>query len=360
MTLRAILAGPGQWARRALVPGLRAIPDLELVAMVGASLAEAERFAAEHAVPRAFGSLEAACAAVAPDLAVIATPDDLHPRQSALALAAGAAVYCEKPLANDAAAAHRLAALAAQRRRPGTVGYAFRYSPAIQALRADLRAGRLGEPWLIELFERNPQFHPRAGRPITWKGDPAHARAGALFEYGSHAVDLALWLIGPIRRVSASLTRVLPGARLDDIATLQLQFAPPTLGILVASWVLPGGLPGIRIRVQGAEGSGEVRLGDRPSGGESYHRLAWDGGEPEAVPLAPGGDPLTGSAGRQLADFAARLRGQPSPYEDTLPSLADGARVQDVLDAALAATERWVEIADPIESTEDGGDRHGQ
>jgi predicted dehydrogenase len=347
MTLRAIVVGTGQWTRRALVPGLRALPDLELGAAVGASLDDALRFAAELAIPRAFGSLEAACAAVSPDLVVIATPDDLHPEHSATALAAGAAVYCEKPLANEASAAHRLVTLAAQRGQPGTVGYAFRYSPAVQALRADLRAGRLGEPWLIELFEHNPQFHPRAGKPMTWKGDPAHARAGALFEYGSHVVDLAGWLIGPIRRVSASLTRVLPGARLDDIATLQLQFAPPTQGILVASWVLPGGLPGIRIRVQGAERSAEVRLGDRPGGGQTYHRFAWDGSEPQAVPLAPAGDPLTSSACRQLADFAALLRGQPPRHADTLPSLADGARVQDVLDAALAATESWVEVTHP-------------
>ena len=81
----------------------------------------------------------------------------------------------------------------------------------------------------------------------------------------------------PVRRVSTSFARVLPGARLDDIATLQLQFDPPAIGVLVASWVLSGGFPGIRIRLHGSAGLGEdMRLrGDRVvgSGLEHEHEL---------------------------------------------------------------------------------------
>ncbi len=56
MTLRALVAGTGQWARRALVPGLSALPDLELEAAVGASLDDALRFAAELAISRSCSS----------------------------------------------------------------------------------------------------------------------------------------------------------------------------------------------------------------------------------------------------------------------------------------------------------------
>src|SRR5262249_13088404 len=150
------------------------------------------------------------------DLLVVAAPDDAHPAATRAGLLAGAAVYCEKPLANEASVARELAELAETTRRPAAGGYSFRYNPAVQALKADIRAGQLGRPWLIELFEHNPQFHPRLGKAMNWKGDPAKAGAGALFEYGSHAVDLAAWLVGPIRRVSTSFARVLPGARLDD------------------------------------------------------------------------------------------------------------------------------------------------
>ena len=173
----------------------------------------------------------------------------------------GSPSYCEKPLANDANEAERLADLAEQHDAHATVGYSFRYSPALQQMRGDLAAGRLGTPWLIELYEQNPQFHPAFGKPMNWKGDPAHAGAGALYEYGSHAIDLGYWLLGPVTDVATNFSRVLPGARLDDIATVQLTFASGAIGTLVASWVLTGSFPGIRVPAArvGGPGRGSAR-----------------------------------------------------------------------------------------------------
>ena len=344
MTLAAVIVGTGGWAEGALVPAIRSLPELDLAGCVGVSMAEADAFAATLGISQAFDSLETALCAIEPGLVVIATPDHMHVRQTATALRAGAAVYCEKPLAGDAASAREVAALAAALHGTATVGYAFRYAPAIQALRADLEAGRIGEPWLIELFEHNPQFHPRAAKPLNWKADPACVRAGALFEYGSHVVDLALWLIGPVRRVSAMLAPVLPGARLDDVVTLQLAFDPPAIGTLVASWVLAGSFPGIRIRVHGSEGMGEVRYGDVPGSAPSYVRRSWRGDHEETLPLAAPGDPFGGNAARQLADLVCVIEGRPPHFPNTLPTLADGVRAQEVLEAALAAQESWAEV----------------
>ncbi len=344
MTIAAVVVGTGHWAERALVPAIRSVPELDLVACVGPSETKAQAFAARLEIRRAFDSLETALSTIAPGLVVIATPDHLHVGQTAAALRAGAAVYCEKPLAVDAASAREVAALAAELRGTATVGYAFRYAPAIQALRADLEAGRIGEPWLIELFEHNPQFHPRTAKPLNWKADPDYVRAGALFEYGSHVIDLALWLIGPVRRVSATLAPILPGARLDDVATLQLAFDPPAIGTLVASWVLTGGFPGIRIRVHGSKGLGEVRYGDLPDREPSYVRRSWRGDREEAVPLEAESNSLSGNAARQLADLVRLIDGRSPRYPNTLPTLADGARTQEVLEAALAARQAWAEV----------------
>jgi predicted dehydrogenase len=344
MRLAAVVVGTGSWAERALVPAIRSVSELDLAGCVGPSMNEADAFAAKLEISQAFDSLESAVRALQPGLVVIATPDRLHVRQTATALRAGAAVYCEKPLAGDARSAREVAALAAELRSVATVGYAFRYAPAIQALRADLEARRIGEPWLIELFEHNPQFHSRAAKPLNWKADPAHVPAGALFEYGSHVIDLALWLIGPVRRVSAMLAPILPGARLDDVATLQLAFDPPAIGTMVASWVLAGGFPGIRIRVHGSEGVGEVRYGDLPNREARYVRRSWRGHCEENVPLAAEGDPVSGNAARQLSDLVRVIEGGSPRFPNTLPTLADGVRVQEVLEAALAARESWAEV----------------
>jgi predicted dehydrogenase len=344
MTFATVVVGTGGWAERALVPAIRSRPELDLVGCVGASMAEADAFAARLEIRQAYDSLETALRSIAPGVVVIATPDHLHVSQTAAALRAGAAVYCEKPLAGDAVSAREVAALAFELHGTATVGYAFRYAPAIQALRADLTAGRLGEPWLIELFEHNPQFHPRAAKPLNWKADPAFVPAGALFEYGSHVIDLALWLIGPVHRVFAILAPILAGARLDDVAILQLAFDPPAIGTLVASWVLAGGFPGIRIRVHCSEGLGEVRYGDLPGSASSYVRRSWRGDGEEVVPLETEGDPLGGNTARQLADLVRVINGRSPRYPNTLPTLADGARTQEVLQAALTARESWAEV----------------
>ena len=345
MTTRVAILGTGFWARYAHLPALRHLPDVALVACVGRTIDRARAFAAAEGIPAAYPSLEALLASPErPDLLVIAAPDDVHPAATTAALDAGVTVFCEKPLANDARTALALAAHARGAGLPATVGYSFRYGPAIQALRADVRGGVLGEPWLVELFEYNAQFHPSTGKPMNWKGDPAHAAAGALYEYGSHVVDLAGWLVGPIREVSASLTRVLPGARLDDIATLQFRFAEPAIGILVAGWVLSGSIPGIRIRLHGSEGLGEVEMSATVPGGQAYRRMALDGSIREEVALEPLSDPACGYASRHLADLVAIARGAPPRYPDTLPTLDDGARVQVVLEAALSATERWATV----------------
>lgn len=347
MTIRAAVLGTGFWAQAAHVPALRGISDLKLVACVGRTAESAERFAASEGIPNAFDSLDRLLeSAECPDLLVVAGPDDIHPAATTAALRAGVAVFCEKPLANTAAVAEELASLAELTGVPATVGYSFRYGPAVQALKRDVASGRLGQPWLLELFEYNAQFHPRLGKPMNWKGDPAHAAAGALYEYGSHVVDLAGWVAGPVQEVSTSLTRVLPGARLDDIATIQMRLAGPAIGVLVCGWVLSGSIPGIRVRLHGSEGLGEVEMSQTLHGHQVYRRYELDGSVREEVELEPLGDPRSAYALRHLTDFVAKVRGDRPTHEGTLPTLADGARVQRVLEAALGATKRWVAVRD--------------
>jgi predicted dehydrogenase len=339
------MLGTGFWARYAHLPALRALPDVEVIACIGRTVERGQAFAREHGISRVHESVDALLASDdRPDMLVVAAPDTVHPAATTAALRAGVPVFCEKPLANEAAVAHQLADLAARTGVPATVGYSFRYGPAVQALRTDIRLGRLGTPWLLELFEYNAQFHPANGKPMNWKGDPAMAAAGALYEYGSHVVDIADWLAGPIEALSTSFTRVLPGARLDDIATLQMRLATPAIGVLVASWVLTGTIPGIRIRVHGSEGLGEVELNETLPSEQAYRRYELNGSLREEVPLEPLGDAGSAYARRHFADFVARIRGEEPLYHSTLPSLADGAHVQDVLETALGATEHWATV----------------
>lgn len=331
----AAVFGTGAWARGMLLPALVSLPGVRVVACVDADVDRAKAAAADFGIDRVHGTLgELFAEQRRLGLLVVAAPDHLHVDAVRAALARGVAVYCEKPLGNSADAVDRLADLAAASGVPATVGYSFRYAPAVQALWSDLVAGVLGDVWLIELFEHNPQFHPRLGKPMNWKGDPAYVAAGSLLEYGSHVIDLAQWLLGPIAGVSSDLVRVRPDAGVDDLATLQLRFAGGPSGTLLCGWVLSGGYPGITIRLHGEAGLAEVVLSDLVAGGQRYTRAAVDG-TPLPVP-----EPT-----RTDESYAARhLRDLLAGGSSTLPTLRDAVWTHRVVAAALAATERWQRV----------------
>ena len=336
---RVAIVGCGSWAAQAHLPALRALRGVQVIACADADGAASRKFAAANVIPYWFDSAAALLSAGLADALTVAAPDDAHPHIVLAALDAGLPVFCEKPLANTVEIADHLVSEQVRTGVGATVGYSFRYSPALQQLRADLAAGLLGEPWLAELREYNSQFHPRFGKQMNWKGDPTKAGAGALFEYGSHALDLAQWLIGPISRVSAQLSRVLPDSRLDDIAVVQVDFAGPCSGVLVSGWVLAGDIPGVQVRLHGSAGAAEVQLSEGLPGGERYLRLNLDGGPAQQVQLREGAGGRSGYAQRHLGDFLGLPGYQRG--DGTMPTLAQGASVQRVLAAAASATEHW-------------------
>ena len=340
--MRCALVGTGYWAATALLPALRAQAEADVVACVAATLEEGRVFASQQGLPRAYPALDSMLAGEKLDLVVVATPDHLHAGAVRSLLEAGVAAYCEKPLSNDAASAHDLVTLRRNTGVPATVGYSFRFNPAIQSMKADLDAGKFGEVWLIELAEHNPQFHPDGGKPMNWKGDPSQAAGGALFEYGSHVVDMGAWLLGPIARVSSNFKRVLPGARLDDIATLQLEFASGAQGMLISSWVLSGGFPGTRVKLHGAKAVGEVSIDDRLPDGHSYTFAPVVGPGGGARTVEPLADRRGDATARHIAAFLASVRD--GTKNSALPTLDQAAHVQDVLAAALVAGKEWQQV----------------
>lgn len=337
---RVALIGAGAWAVQAHLPALLMQKDVDVVGVVDPLIDRARTLAAQHNIAMAVESIDRLLAVQHPDVIVIAAPTEAHPPLVTTALKEGIAVLCEKPLANTPTIAMELAALAESSSALSSVGYSFRYASAMQALKRDIQSGMLGHLWLLEMYEYNAQFHPTRGLSPGWKGDPAHARAGALLEYGSHLIDLANWLAGPIEAAHASLTRVLPQARLDDIATVQVRFQPPAIGILVSGWVLSGSSPGIKIRFHGSEGLAEVELSQAVPGGQAYRRIALDGAT-EHVPLEESPVSAWAYVQRHIADMLALLHGEPTPYPRTLPTFRDGVLVQQVLEAALIATGGW-------------------
>jgi predicted dehydrogenase len=284
-----------------------------------------------------------------PGVAVVdcCAPTGDHARIAQAALEAGKALFCEKPLAADAEEAAQIAALARQRGLAGGVNYHFRQAPAIQEARRRVETGLLGEVYGFHLrYYRSSSL--RRDRPLTWRF--AGPGSGVLADLGSHLIDLALHLLGPIVAVAAHMRTVVtersgPDGRpapveADDAAWLDLELAGGGHGTIAASKLVPGAADDLRIEAYGSQGalfydSRDPNMlhvaegADGPVGGASVATFSRT--RPPAA--LPGPETPTGVIQWHMASIAAFLRAY-AAGEQPHPSLDDGVMVDRVIAAA--------------------------
>jgi hypothetical protein len=135
---------------------------------------------------------------------VIATPSALHAEQSIRALERGLAVFCQKPLGRDAAEVAAVLEAARRADRLLAVDLSYRFTDAMQRIRALAQSGALGRIHAVDLV-----FHNAYGPDKPWFCDPAQSGGGCVIDLGVHLVDLALWVLDfpAVPQVSGLLRR---------------------------------------------------------------------------------------------------------------------------------------------------------
>ncbi|MGX1270202.1 Gfo/Idh/MocA family oxidoreductase [Streptomyces phaeoluteigriseus] len=273
------------------------------------------------------------------DLVVIASPNKTHVPLARTALEAGLAVVVDKPVAGTAAEARELADLAEKRGLFLSVFQNRRWDNDFLTLRGLLAEGALGDVWRFESrFERwRPQ--PKGG----WResGDPAEI-GGLLYDLGSHVVDQALVLFGPVTQVYAESVVRRAGAETDDDTFLALTHANGVRSHLYASATTAQ--LGPRFRVLGSEAGfvkygldpqeAALREGERPGPGwGTESEELWGRVGSGESPLTGGGRPVRTLPGDYPAYYAAVAKaltdGGPNPV-----TAAEAAAALDILEAA--------------------------
>jgi predicted dehydrogenase len=143
VTIRVALVGCGAWGQN-LLRILVASSCARVVAVADRSPARRVVAAVLAPAARVVPSLDAAVACGV-DAVLIATPPHSHAALVLRALAAGADVFVEKPLATSVLDAERCAARAAALGRVAMVGHLLRYHPAVERLLELVQDGALGE-----------------------------------------------------------------------------------------------------------------------------------------------------------------------------------------------------------------------
>lgn len=369
------------------VDAVRRLGFVDIVAVAGSSDASAAAKAAALGARRAYGSFEALIDD--PDVHVVhnATPNYLHARVTAAAIARGKHVVSDKPLAMTAAEAKDLLAQAARAGIVHAVTFNYRGNPLVQQARLAVARGEIGEPrfvhgvylqdWLLKESDYSWRLEPDKGGASSAVGD-----------IGSHWCDLAQHVSGRrITHVLADLTTTVPtrrrpaGAReafqaagageryelvditVEDLASVLVRFEGGAKGAFSVGQVCAGHKNDLVLEVCGTKASVRWR--------QEHQNELWIGhrDEPNRVlqkdpslvdPDARGYVHLPGGHQEGWADafrnvmrdiygFIAEGKRPGDPHPPAFATFEDGYRANCLVDAVLASSRQggaWTPVAD--------------
>jgi predicted dehydrogenase len=237
-------------------------------------------------------------------------------------------VQVQKPIATSLTIAREMIDLARQSHVTLGVVSQHRFDRASQFLSSAIRAGRLGRLLQCDAYVKWWRSDDYYARPV--KGSWGTEGGGALINQAIHQVDLLLWLVGPVSRVSANWQL---GAahqiESEDIVNAILAYRSGATGVIQAATALWPGYSE-RIELHGTRGSAII-TGDQLTTWD----VKDDSGElpPISTGVASGAsDPMAISVEsfeRQFLDFGDAI----ASGRDPLVSGDDGYKALELVDA---------------------------
>jgi UDP-N-acetylglucosamine 3-dehydrogenase len=223
--MRAGVVGLGMMGRNHVRVYDEVLADVELVAVADPDAAAVRRAttgraARGHADPATMFAEERL------DLVSIVAPTSLHRQVTLDALASGANVLVEKPIASDREQAEAMIEAARRTGRLLTVGHIERFNPAIRELRHRLAAGELGRIFQIKATRLGPF--------------PARIRdVGVVLDLAPHDIDVMRFLLDsePVRLYAETEQRIHTDH--EDLFNGILKFANGVIGVLDINWLTP-------------------------------------------------------------------------------------------------------------------------
>ena len=358
-TIGVAIVGTG-FGEKVHIPGFKAHPRTEIVAVYHRDLEKALAIASTHNIPHACTTIEDIVALPQVQAVSISTPPFLHYEMGKTVLQAGKHLLLEKPTALSAIEARELYHLAQEKRAIATLDFEFRFVPAWQLFSEYLSEGYVGKPRLIKI-DWLVSSRADAERPWNWYARK-ETGGGALGAIGSHAFDYISWLFGPVRQLCAHLSTAIPArpdpksgemkpVDADDTCLIMLQLEDGTpVQVCLSSVTYQG--RGHWIEVYGSSGS--LVLGSDNQKDYVHGFRLW---------AAPAGKSLTEVAIPNRLEFPKNYAdGRIAPFirvvdrwvqsidrgEEMTPGLKEGVYSQLLMDLTHQSQQMngWIDVPD--------------
>lgn len=132
------------------------------------------------------------------DIVSVCTWNCAHAECSIAALNAGKHVLCEKPMAMNAEEAEKMLEAAKRNNKLLMIGFVRRYGNDCSVIKDFVDTGDFGE-----IYYAKATYLRRAGAPGGWFGEKQLSGGGPLIDLGVHVIDLARYVAGNPKPVSA-------------------------------------------------------------------------------------------------------------------------------------------------------------
>lgn len=195
------------------------------------------------------------------DFVIIVTPNNWHYCMAKLALESGFHVVCDKPLTLKSNESEELAKLADEKDLLFCVTYTYTGYPIIKHMRKMIANGDIGsirfvnaeypQDWLATLLEKTGH------KQSVWRTDPTQSGASnCLGDIGSHIENMVSYLTGlNMASLCARLDIFGEGRRLDDNASVLIEYDNGAKGLYWGSQIALGHDNGLKVRIFGSKAS---------------------------------------------------------------------------------------------------------
>lgn len=220
--------GCGRIATNELIPQAAAVDEFHLRAFMDAAAKPAaaarEQFGGDYHTT----DLDRLLTDDELDAVVICTLPDTHAELGATFLERGKHVFIQKPAAITYEGCRRLAAAERQSDAKAMVGYCYRLSPLVEAVRE-----AIPNPQLMYARMMNADLEKSHANYLT---NPALAGGGPMLELACHNVDMLYWLARsrPVRVTAAGGQMNHPGVDVIDNFAMTVEFESGAVATLLA------------------------------------------------------------------------------------------------------------------------------
>jgi len=217
------ICGCGGFVEKAVLPAMANVNNAEVLAVFDSNKETLERVCGKFGIHNKCYSFEEMLEIKDIDVIYIASPNVFHKEQAIAAAKARKHVFCQKPMAMNAAECIEMIKACRENNVKMGIGFCYRFQGAQELAREFVQNRVIGDVTYIYMSFNLAGYNPKT---VGWRCNPHMSGGGPLMDIAPHLIDLAVYLLDD--RVESVMAIVRPEKTEDEIeldAQVLLQFS---------------------------------------------------------------------------------------------------------------------------------------